>query len=141
MTGRGQTNALTRATAILATLFFLTSLILAVLASSNRQPRSILDGARPASGTTAPTAPTAPAPGAAAAAFSTNCAACRAMRRPRPPSRRLPPRADTDTGQGHMTGPVRRPFLFDEGHHAGPNRMWIMGAERAFGLAESAAHL
>lgn len=63
MTGRGQTNALTRATAILATLFFLTSLILAVLASSNRQPRSILDGARPASGTTAPTAPTAPAPG------------------------------------------------------------------------------
>lgn len=111
MTGRGQTNALTRATAILATLFFLTSLILAVLASSNRQPRSILDGARPASGTTAPTAPTAPAPGAAAAAFSTNCAACRAMRRPRPPSRRLPPRADTDTGQGHMTGPVRRPFL------------------------------
>ncbi len=63
MTGRGQTNALTRATAILATLFFLTSLILAVLASANRQPRSILDGARPASGTTAPTAPTAPAPG------------------------------------------------------------------------------
>lgn len=45
MTGRGQANALTRATAILAVCFFTTSLILAVLASSNRAPRSILDGA------------------------------------------------------------------------------------------------
>jgi preprotein translocase subunit SecG len=58
MTGRGQTNALTRATAILAAVFFVTSLILAWMAAHNRGPRSIFD--------TAPTAPAgqqAPAPG------------------------------------------------------------------------------
>jgi preprotein translocase subunit SecG len=62
MSGRGQANALTRATAILATAFFTTSLILSVLAGQNRAPRSILDGAT----TTqpgAPAAPSAPAPG------------------------------------------------------------------------------
>lgn len=47
MTGRGQANALTRATAILAALFFATSLILSIIASNNRAPRSILDGAAP----------------------------------------------------------------------------------------------
>jgi preprotein translocase subunit SecG len=47
MTGRGQANALTRATAILAALFFLTSMALAIMASTNRAPRSILDGATP----------------------------------------------------------------------------------------------
>jgi preprotein translocase subunit SecG len=48
MTGRGQANALTRATAILAGLFFLTSLVLTVMASYGRAPRSILDNAGPA---------------------------------------------------------------------------------------------
>jgi preprotein translocase subunit SecG len=48
MTGRGQANALTRATAVLAALFFLTSMALAIMASTNRAPRSILDGAAPA---------------------------------------------------------------------------------------------
>ncbi|HYF55637.1 MAG TPA: preprotein translocase subunit SecG [Salinarimonas sp.] len=48
MTGRGQANALTRATAILAALFFATSLTLSIVAASNRAPRSILDGASPA---------------------------------------------------------------------------------------------
>ena len=43
MTGRGQANALTRATAILAALFFLTSLGLSILASFNRPAKSILD--------------------------------------------------------------------------------------------------
>jgi preprotein translocase subunit SecG len=43
MTGRGQTNALTRATAVLAGSFFLTSLVLAWMAAHNRAPRSILD--------------------------------------------------------------------------------------------------
>jgi preprotein translocase subunit SecG len=47
MTGRGQANALTRATAILAALFFVTSMALAIMASQNRAPRSILDGAAP----------------------------------------------------------------------------------------------
>jgi len=55
MTGRGQANALTKATAILATIFFLTSLGLSVLGTWNRAPRSIFD-------TTAPGAPAAGQP-------------------------------------------------------------------------------
>src|SRR5688572_2724580 len=47
MTGRGQANALTRATAILGGLFFLTSIILTLFASYGRAPRSIFDGATP----------------------------------------------------------------------------------------------
>jgi preprotein translocase subunit SecG len=49
--GRGQANALTRATAILATLFFITSLSLTVLASYTRSQKSIFES--PA-GSTAP---------------------------------------------------------------------------------------
>lgn len=45
MTGRGQANALTRATAILAGLFFVTSLALSIIASYSRAPKSILDTA------------------------------------------------------------------------------------------------
>lgn len=58
MTGRGQANALTRATAYLAVAFFATSMALAWIATQNRAPRSILD-------TAAPTAPgqQTPAPG------------------------------------------------------------------------------
>jgi preprotein translocase subunit SecG len=48
MTGRGQANALTRATAILAALFFVTSMALTLMATYGRAPRSILDGASPA---------------------------------------------------------------------------------------------
>lgn len=48
MTGRGQANVLTRATAILAALFFVTSLGLTIMSGSNQAPRSILDGAAPA---------------------------------------------------------------------------------------------
>ena len=44
MTGRGQANALTRATAILAALFFTTSIALAIMAHRSAAPRSILDG-------------------------------------------------------------------------------------------------
>ena len=50
--GRGQANALTRATAILATLFFITSLALTVLASYTRAQKSIFES---------PAAVTAPA--------------------------------------------------------------------------------
>jgi preprotein translocase subunit SecG len=62
MTGRGQANALTRATAILATLFFLTSMTLTLLANLHRTPTSIFDTATPASAnhTTVPNAPAAP---------------------------------------------------------------------------------
>ncbi len=48
MTGRGQANALTRATAILGTLFFITSLALTVMANIGRAPKSIFDGVAPA---------------------------------------------------------------------------------------------
>ncbi|MBX9930221.1 MAG: preprotein translocase subunit SecG [Methylobacterium sp.] len=45
MTGRGQANALSRATAILAAIFFATSMTLAVMSHRAAAPRSILDGA------------------------------------------------------------------------------------------------
>ena len=54
MTGRGQANALSRATAILGTLFFVSAIAMSILASWGRAPHSIL-GKTPAS-------PTAPAP-------------------------------------------------------------------------------
>jgi preprotein translocase subunit SecG len=57
MTGRGQSNALTRTTAILGTIFFLTSLALTLLANWGRAPTSVLDRVAPLSG------PSAPAPG------------------------------------------------------------------------------
>lgn len=60
MTGRGQANALTRATAILAGLFFITSLVLAVMATQGRTQRSIIDGAPAPAGTSAPAAPSGP---------------------------------------------------------------------------------
>jgi preprotein translocase subunit SecG len=50
-TGRGQANALTRATAVLAAIFFITSIALTVMASYGRAPRSIFEGINP------PTAP------------------------------------------------------------------------------------
>ncbi|WP_158807632.1 preprotein translocase subunit SecG [Beijerinckia sp. L45] len=58
MTGRGQANVLTRATGILAALFFVTSLSLTVLAGFGHGQRSILDGNAPA-GDSTPAAPAA----------------------------------------------------------------------------------
>ena len=55
MTSRGTANVLTRATAILAGLFFVTSLLLSILAGINRKPTSILQG-----GQSAPAAPAGP---------------------------------------------------------------------------------
>ena len=56
MTGRGQANALSRATAILGTLFFVSSLLMSILAGWNRAPHSILVKGAPApAGQTAPT--------------------------------------------------------------------------------------
>src|SRR5665213_3555048 len=72
MTGRSTANLLTRTTAILAALFFATSIVLAVLAAHQRAPQSIIDlstpaGAPPAPESTGtapanPAAPAAPAP-------------------------------------------------------------------------------
>lgn len=53
MTSRGTANVLTRATAVLAGLFFLTSLVLSILAGFNRAPTSIIRSG-----------PAVPAPGA-----------------------------------------------------------------------------
>ncbi|HVV80188.1 MAG TPA: preprotein translocase subunit SecG [Pseudolabrys sp.] len=58
MTSRGTANVLTRTTAILAGGFFVTSLILSILAGWGRSPTSIIQG-----GTQAPvSAPGTPAP-------------------------------------------------------------------------------
>lgn len=54
MTGRGQANALSRATAVLATLFFATSILMSILAGWSHRPSSIL--------TTGAPSPAAPAP-------------------------------------------------------------------------------
>jgi preprotein translocase subunit SecG len=55
MTSRGTANVLTRATAILAGLFFLTSLLLSMLAGMSHKPTTIIPGGQ--------SAPSAPAPG------------------------------------------------------------------------------
>lgn len=60
MSSRGTANVLTRATAILAGAFFFTSIVLTVLATQARGPRSLLDTAAPAA-PSAPAAPGAPA--------------------------------------------------------------------------------
>ena len=59
MSGRGTANLLTRATAILATAFFVLSLLMAFLDRGAVQRRSILDVPPPAA---APAAPALPAP-------------------------------------------------------------------------------
>lgn len=56
LSSRGTSNVLTRTTAILAAMFFATSLILSILASFDRKPKSILQ-------TGTPVAPSAPAGG------------------------------------------------------------------------------
>ena len=55
MTGRSTANLLTRATAILAASFMMTSVLLVVMHNRERAPRSIIEQSTPA-------APTAPAP-------------------------------------------------------------------------------
>ena len=63
LTARGAANLLTRTTAILATLFVITSLALAIIASNKRtvQPRSIVDPPG-RSGPATPGTPSPPAP-------------------------------------------------------------------------------
>src|SRR5437660_5102861 len=64
LTSRGTANVLTRTTAILAALFFVTSLVLSILAGMERKPTSVLQGQTPPAGP--PAAPGAPAPAAPA---------------------------------------------------------------------------
>jgi preprotein translocase subunit SecG len=58
LTSRGTANVLTRTTAVLAAMFFATSLVLSIIAGIDRKPRTILQG-------NAPAAPGAPAPAGA----------------------------------------------------------------------------
>jgi preprotein translocase subunit SecG len=58
MSSRGTANVLSRTTAILAGLFFLTSIGLTVIASSGKAPRSLLDGGSPQAPIGVPAAPT-----------------------------------------------------------------------------------
>jgi preprotein translocase subunit SecG len=76
MTGRSTANLLTRATAVLAATFMMTSVLLVVMHNRERAPTSIMDQGGPALPTgpavplvpTAPSAPVKPtAPGAPAA--------------------------------------------------------------------------
>jgi preprotein translocase subunit SecG len=57
LTGRGQANVLTRATAILAALFFLTSLSLTLLANAKRKPTSVFEDAARTPSQSAPAKP------------------------------------------------------------------------------------
>src|ERR1700744_1801020 len=59
MTGRGQANALSRATAVLGGLFFATALLMSILSSWSRAPHSILQKGPEPAGQTAP-APISP---------------------------------------------------------------------------------
>ena len=62
MSSRGTANVLTRATAFLAGGFFVTSLVLSILAGHDRKPASIINSGAPA-GQQAPGAPAAPGQG------------------------------------------------------------------------------
>ncbi|MEN3383910.1 MAG: preprotein translocase subunit SecG [Hyphomicrobiales bacterium] len=63
MTSRGTSNVLTRTTAILAGLFFLTSLGLSIIAGAERRPRSILqDSSSPSAPVSQPANPGGTAP-------------------------------------------------------------------------------
>jgi len=66
MSGRAAADVLTRTTAILATCFIITSIVLAIMASHGRESKSILDQTPPASSTpVAPSStPTVPQPAA-----------------------------------------------------------------------------
>ena len=54
MTGRGTADLLTRATAVVAAMFFVTSLALAVLAKKDTAPKSIFDEVKTEAGPAAP---------------------------------------------------------------------------------------
>jgi preprotein translocase subunit SecG len=62
LTSRGTSNVLTRTTAILAATFFVTSLVLSILAGWDRKPRSILQGNHPAAPVSQPANPGGTAP-------------------------------------------------------------------------------
>jgi len=87
MTGRSTANLLTRTTAILALLFFATSLSLVWFSNRDRAPRSIIEQGAPAApaAPSAPAAPAAPSAPAAPAAPSVPAAPAAPPSQPSPP--------------------------------------------------------
>ncbi len=81
MTGRSTANLLTRTTAILAVLFFATSIILVMLNNFTRAPRSIVDEGGPL-----PTSPLPPGVPALPAAPSPAAPSPAAPAQPAPPA-------------------------------------------------------
>ena len=81
MTGRSTANLLTRTTAILALLFFATSLSLVWFSNRDRAPRSIIEQGAPA----APVVPVAPSAPAVPAAPSVPAAPAAPPSQPSPP--------------------------------------------------------
>ncbi len=62
LTSRGTSNVLTRTTAILAGVFFATSLVLSIMAGWDRKPRSILQDSSPTAPASQPANPGGTAP-------------------------------------------------------------------------------
>lgn len=62
MTGRGTANLLTRVTAVLALGFFITSILLTIMARHDMQPKSVLDQAAPVPATSKGPATKTPTP-------------------------------------------------------------------------------
>ncbi len=67
MTGRSTANLLTRTTAILAAVFMMTSILLVIMNSPSKAPRSLIDEGPVPSAPTMPAAPVTPVPAAPAA--------------------------------------------------------------------------
>jgi len=68
LSSRGTSNMLTRSTAILAAIFFATSMLLSILAGADRAPRSILNTPGSPQAPIGSGAPVTPAPAAPPAA-------------------------------------------------------------------------
>ena len=86
MTGRSTANLLTRATAILAVLFFATSIVLVMLNNFGRAPRSIVDEGAPLSPMPGPTMPGPTAPLTPGAPLAPASPAPAAPAQPAPPA-------------------------------------------------------
>jgi preprotein translocase subunit SecG len=87
LSSRGSSNMLTRSTAILAAVFFTTSLTLSILAGLQRRPTSILPGSAPANQTGRPGSP--PPLGSGGGVLDQ----LQGPAQPAPPARPAPPRS------------------------------------------------
>src|SRR5205807_6312854 len=94
MTGRPTANLLTRTTAVLAGLFFLTSIALVMLSNAGRAPRSLVDEAP-----SGPVAPLAPSP-----------AAPQVPALPGAPPRSLPGQPSAPPARRSLGDPAESPF-------------------------------